>query len=82
MLYQLLSSERPDALTGKVNEALQNGWELHGTTTATSSGSNLNYIQAVVMTPVEENNEPEQADDKRAAEQALKEERMKKRNAY
>ncbi len=55
MTYQVLSSERPTELTTKVNEALKNGWTLHGPTTVSSAGSNIVYVQAVVQkTPLEE----------------------------
>lgn len=54
MQYQILTAERPDALTGKVNEALTSGWELHGSTGVASSGSNLIYSQALVLIPKEQ----------------------------
>jgi hypothetical protein len=49
MTYQILSSERPTDLTTKVNEALKNGWSLHGPTTVSSAGSNIVYVQAVTQ---------------------------------
>lgn len=43
VLYELLESERPDVLSKKVQQCLNNGWKLHGYTLVDEHG----FVQAV-----------------------------------